>query len=523
MNEAQLEWRSYRYFPYERDFARLEVERLFRTSWREDTAGLRIPLSSFRSASAERLTYFARALRPDGSIVVPRQTRLEKSASVGKRGRQATRYSAHGLHEYKGKFNPQVVRAIGNILGLEKGDWVLDPFCGSGTTLLECAHAEWNGLGVDRNPLAVRIANAKIRALRQAGGALQEMTRAVVNALQGPATTLSGHEEIASESIAGEIGANWIEELPSPEYLQSWFPLPVLAQVVAIRRVLRSNVPSDEDRAIFEVVLSDLLRQASLQDPGDLRIRRRKDPQPNYPLSEMFVNTVSERLERVGRAHHAINGSLGDQSAILADIRGIDFRSVANAPADGFDAVITSPPYETALPYIDTQRLSLVLMGDVQATDVQKTERELIGARDITTRERRKLEDAIRTGDEGLPASTIDLCRELLRATGLPGNGFRRLNRPALVYRYFKNMAAFFANIRPALRSGAKVALVVGTNRTVLGGQEYQIDTPGLLAEVAEHEGYLHVEVRPMNTYARYDLHQKNSIDCEKLLVLSTP
>lgn len=224
MSEAQLEWRNYRYFPYERDFARLEVERLFRTSPREDKVGLKIPQTALRTEIAERLTYFARVVRPGGGVVVPCQTRLEESAHIDKRGRQATRYSAHGLHEYKGKFNPQVVRAIGNILGLEKGAWVLDPFCGSGTTLLECAHAGWNGLGVDRNPLAVRIANAKIRALRQASGALQEMTTAVVDALQEPATILSGSQEIAPGFIDGELGADWIEELPSWEYLRSWFP-----------------------------------------------------------------------------------------------------------------------------------------------------------------------------------------------------------------------------------------------------------------------------------------------------------
>ena len=57
-----------------------------------------------------------------------------------------------------------------------------------------------------------------------------------------------------------------------------------------------------------------------------------------------------------------------------------------------FDAVITSPPYATALPYIDTQRLSLVLLGLIGADELRATEAALVGAREITIGERRALE-----------------------------------------------------------------------------------------------------------------------------------
>jgi len=82
--------------------------------------------------------------------------------------RQSTRYSVHGLHEYKGKFNPQIVRATANLLrlGLDRKAQILDPFCGSGTSLVEAAHMGWDALGTDINPLAILISNAKIQALK---------------------------------------------------------------------------------------------------------------------------------------------------------------------------------------------------------------------------------------------------------------------------------------------------------------------------------------------------------------------
>jgi len=523
MADTLLEWRNYRYFPYERDFARLEAERLFRSPAKESAAGLQLPAASLDSAIAERLTYFARAIHSGGRVVIPRQARLEASAHEVERERQATRYSAHGLHEYKGKFNPQVVRAIGNIIGLKEGETVLDPFCGSGTTLLECAHAGWNAVGIDRNPLAAHIANAKLRALRRADGALQELKDGVVAALRVSSERLVGIATPSQGDLESVLGLRWERELPSINYLRAWFPLPVLAQAVAIQRVLSLKVPSAEDRAIFEVVLSDHLRQASLQEPADLRIRRRKDAAANYALIDWYLDALSERIDRVARARRTLGSVVGRQSAHLADVRTVGWRRAKGTPREGFSAIITSPPYETALPYIDTQRLSLVLFGHIEANEVQSTERALIGARDVSTTERRLLEAEIRAGTPEVPPSVLDLCRELLDAAAGPGNGFRRVARPALVLRYFKCMATFFRNARKALRPGGCAALVVGTNRTILGGREFVIDTPRLLADVSVHAGFVRDEVRHMDTYQRYDLHQKNSIDSETLLVMRAP
>lgn len=521
MHSALLEWHRYRYFPYERDFARLEAASLFGTNPYEDEAGLRVATARLRAEHIDRLTYFARVVRSDGKVHIPRQTRLETSVSTAERERQSTRYSAHGLHEYKGKFNPQVVRAIGNILGLGEDAWVLDPFCGSGTTLLECAHAGWNAIGVDRNPLATHIANAKIRALRRAGGPLELLAAKVVTGLVTAAGNFGTDRIIDERRLSTLLGPHWDDGLPSLAYLAAWFPRLVLAQIVATQRAVCAAVPDDEDRAVFDVILSDQLRQVSLQEPLDLRVRRRKDPRSTYPLVELFEGAVRERLPRVSRAREALGNLRGVQQAHLADIRTTDLRSVPHAPRAGFDAIITSPPYATALPYIDTQRLSLVLLGFIKADEIASTERALIGARELSTSERRALDDGIRSGSDLLPPSALALCRDMLCAAERPGNGFRRQNTPALLFRYCCDMAAFFRSVRPAMKPGAPVALVVGRNRTTLGGQEFAIDTPTLLVDIAKHCGYGFVREETMDTYPRYDLHQRNGINAETLIVVA--
>jgi hypothetical protein len=519
VKDTTFEWRNYRYFAYERDFALLEVERVFATPARENEMGLSIASSAYQPSAAERLTYFSRVISGRGEVVVPRQAKLEASATAHNSSRQATRYSAHSLHEYKGRFNPQVVRAIGNIIGVQQNEWVLDPFCGSGTTLLECAHAGWNSVGVDRNPLGVRISNSKLRALHSAER-LARVSLRVVDDLD-PYRGVSTDEVAKPSKLRSLLGDGWENEIASFQYMSEWFPLGVLAQIAGIRRVLSKAVRSREDRMVFEVILSDQLRDVSLQEPSDLRIRRRKDAQPNYPLIERFIAAVNDRLARISRARATLDGMTGSRMAFLGDNRSSDM--AGRVPVGGFDAVITSPPYETALPYIDTQRLSLLMFDDLSPTEIPITERELIGAREISTRERRELESCITEGDENLPFDVMDLCRELLSAAQGSGNGFRRRNRPALTYRYFKNMAGFFAQLRQVVRPGAKVALVVGPSRTTLSGREYIIDTPRLLMTLGEHCGFSRLLERRMDAYQRYDLHQRNSIVSEMLIVLEAP
>src|SRR5438034_11237310 len=125
--QITLTWQLYWYFTYERRLAEREVESLLRSQPLPVAHGLQVTLPIFPKRDIDRLTYF-RAASLNGTVTVePLQARLEASArlqsaskSAGPRlslARQSTRYSAHGLHEYRGKFNPQIVRAVLNLVG----------------------------------------------------------------------------------------------------------------------------------------------------------------------------------------------------------------------------------------------------------------------------------------------------------------------------------------------------------------------------------------------------------------------
>ena len=71
-----------------------------------------------------------------------------------------TNYSTHGLHPYPAKFIPQIPKTLIRELASSR-DTVLDPFCGSGTTLVEALKLNCNAIGIDASPLACMISRAK--------------------------------------------------------------------------------------------------------------------------------------------------------------------------------------------------------------------------------------------------------------------------------------------------------------------------------------------------------------------------
>ena len=496
-----LAWHSYNYYPYERDLAEREIAALLAPSdVRQVSEGLEIRGELIQEELtreelirkvASRITYFSGTVN-DGELVPTTQALLEKSGRTGIK-RQATRYSVHGLHEYKGKFNPQVVRALLNIFGVMPMQQVLDPFCGSGTTLVECAHLGIDATGTDINPLAVHITNTKIQALQTPVSTLEDLFRRLQSKL--------GCDKKWTLAPAND---------PRGKYLQSWFDPDVLAQIEGI--LMHVEDITAEASPIFLMIASNLLRDYSRQDPKDLRIRRRKSPLPVIPFVDAFLAAIPPFLERIRNAQEILGQRDSCCEALLHDITECRMSS-------RFDAAITSPPYAMALPYIDTQRLSLVWLGLLEPDRIPGLDAELIGSRELRGSARRDLHDQLTGNSEGLPDNQANLCLDLQNAL-TPDDGFRRQAVPGLLYRYFRAMQKSFQSVRAVMKSGAPYGLVVGHNHTNIGGVRRNIDTPLHLSRLAEFEGWSVEELIPLQTYRRYGYHVNNAVNSETLILL---
>lgn len=492
----QLNWHSYTYFPYEHELARREIGALSESHRvREHLNGLELdrPLSQ---AALDRVTFFASVQTANGARETL-QSKIE-AATRSSAKQRSTRYSAHGLHEYKGKFAPHFARSLLNIFAVAQGERVLDPFCGSGTTLVESAHLGINAVGIDVNPLAVAIVRAKMLALRTPGAALRRFEGAV------------------RKACASRFVRQPREDSERLVYLASWFDRDILARIERLRTAIATA--GGDAAPIFEMIASNLLRAYSQQDPRDLRLRRRKTPLPDEPLESAFFSAVETFIERLEASQAIVGTDLPSGMAIEADAAHVGVEETGGLA----NAAITSPPYGMALPYIDTQRLSLVWLGLARPRELPALDARLTGSRELRGAARKGLLASLEANDAGLPCEQSAFCA-FLQGSLADTDGFRRRDVPLLLYRYFTSMLASFRAVRALVVPGARYGLVVGHNHTTLGGVRHEIDTPAHLCSLARASGWRVEEKIPLQAYWSYGYQARNAVAAETLVILRNP
>lgn len=535
---------TYRMFPYERELAVKEIRALIGLPPR--WAGEALSVATSRPIPTELLRRLAFVSRFEtvGFTGLTLTSRLEQSALLVRNGNSTTpsrgnsssrkepNYLTHGLHKYKGKFYPQLCRSLINNAGVGTKDLVLDPFAGSGTTLVECAISDIDSVGFDLNPLAHLIASTKIRLLearqdtiargieRFQDHLLRECRR-VGLAWSGPGSPEpAGDTTFATATLAIECA------LPdAAAEISRWFPPAVCQKLVAVLRAARETRPPVV-RALVKVCLSDHIRSVSQQDPRDLRIRRRSQEIIDAPLLSSLSNKLSYEVAKLKAGVPLIGGPVrrGAASAELYDARRLDRHSHPLLTRRQADAVITSPPYANALPYVDTDRLSLLVLGLLSSRKRRELEKHIIGNREIRTRDRQALEEemAARGGIDSFPDALARQVRIIQSGNLLGAVGFRRRNLPALLYQYFRDMRTVMSRLHDTVRQGGRAFIVVGDSKTELGtGERVTIRTTEHIASLSEQVGWKVLDAWPISVTVEDFAHVKNAITENKILVLS--
>lgn len=260
----------------------------------------------------------------------------------------------HRLHPYLGKFIPQLVEIF-----LRKyfrpGQTVLDPFCGSGTTLVQANELGVDSIGYDISAFNVLLSRAKVRkydvdrARAEVLDALDKLRR-----LTQSRTQLGLWEERAAELEIPKI---------DNEYLQKWYAPKALDQLLAYRYLIQNE--GYLYRGLLKIILSRSARSARLTTHYDLDFPKRPQTEPYwcykhsrtcYPTTEAFkfINRYSlDTLRRIEEFAALRTNARGE-------VRHADSRRANFQPIDG---VITSPPYVGLIDYHDQHAYSYHLLG----------------------------------------------------------------------------------------------------------------------------------------------------------------
>jgi DNA modification methylase len=508
---ARIQPPPYRLWPYEAKIRVEELRRLLGVKVKEELGDLlTVSVSSFQIDRLRRLTFSHSFVASNLHEERTWQATLENGDAQKTSARKDPKYVTHGIHAYKGKFYPQLARSLFNLADLKAGNRILDPFCGSGTVPLEAYLNGLEGIGFDINPLAVKIARAKTDILL-VEPYLRDRLLARFQQQIGTMAPLRDMTVFPSEAISE---------------IESWFPPKVVQKLASLLHAIR-EIPEIRVKEFLEVLLSNIVREVSQQDPEDLRIRRRVPPIDDAPVFEMFSEHLAEQRVRLGEFAARSNKApcrFGKARIYEYDSRLLASLRRADVSSGSVDAVVTSPPYATALPYIDTDRLSILLLFGRPVNERAKIERSLIGSREIGNTTRREIETAIEAGDfQDIPSpSARRIISSVYRLNKDADVGFRRKNMAALLYRYFADMTMVFRTVDDALKPGGSAFFVIGDNVTTAGGKEIAIKSADVLAETARYFGWNVHDRIPITVTLEKRPHTKNRITdndiiwCEK-------
>ena len=420
--------------------------------------------------------------------------------------RRCLRYATHGLHEYRGKFFPQLVGALMNIAQLPRDAVVLDPMCGSGTALVEARLSGRRSYGLDMNPLSVFVADVKCRALSLRPAALHSACSTLQGTLNKPVLIDDPTRRFAELSESDQT------------YLARWFAPQTLKELDCIEAAIR-QLPTKTLRAFYRVCLSNIVRGVSWQKNDDLRVRRDPTALPVGETLARFLKEAARSTRTVaafldGRRH----GKIGRYAVREADAR--QAAVVLSNLVGEVDAIVTSPPYATALPYIDTDRLSLIYLGLLPRTGHRMRDASMIGNREITAGERTELWELFEAHKTLLPRKTRTLIQRIDRLNKTGTAGFRRKNPSALLAKDFFDMREAMRQAFLLLNPGGTMFLVVGNNRTTAGGRLIEIRTAEHLGVIASDLGFRLEDDIAMDMLVSRDVFRKNAMQSEQILRL---
>jgi DNA modification methylase len=297
------------------------------------------------------------AIETDGDPALA--ARLAKALDVGDEG---PREGVHAFHSYPARMHPLTARRAIALLKLRPGATVLDPFCGSGTVLVEAVLAGCRAIGVDASPLATLIARAKLwpattRRRGELAARVQEIHERAI--AEGKAARRSGYIPPGTTP----------PDKARDERLKGWFAPHVRRELEFLASLVAAE-PDVELRELMTALLSSVIVKVSRR-VSDTRAEKVERTVARGMAARLFLDRGRELL-----AGQVELQRLAPPNTPAADVRIGDARSLPFTPGT-IDAVVTSPPYAGTYDYLDQHALRLDFMG-LPVTHLQAVE---IGSR----------------------------------------------------------------------------------------------------------------------------------------------
>lgn len=340
---------------------------------------------------------------------------------------------SHGLHVYPAKYIPHIPRWAFKFTNLKKGSTVLDPFCGCGTTLVEAAISGYKAYGIDINPLAQLLTEAKTTSGNNVSkeSILEDLEIIIKNAKKNRQRLPSGYDK--------DLHDNW----------KFWFPEETMKSLFSLKiAILKYGKPNLVK--FYLACLSNIIKKCSYFNEREIKVRKDKTKtEKSIPDPFLIFRTiVKKNLTGIIDFSKAKIENKGEATVIGTSAKKI------NLPDNSINLVVTSPPYINAIDYAMAHKYSLFILGLVSADKYEQHCRDYIG---ITER-------AVKSKDFGkivtVGHSDVDM---FVNKLNLSANPIDR-NRAFIVSHYFNDMKKSLEEAYRVLKPGGYYISVVGDN-----------------------------------------------------------
>lgn len=251
-------------------------------------------------------------------------------------------YFTHGFHPYPAKYTPQLVNKYFNLY-CKRGFTILDPFCGSGTTVVEGVLNGMDSVGIDLNPIAYLISKAKSNSYSQQE--IFEIKNFIAEIQPQPNIGLLTNGNGKSN------GTISIPDFPNRDH---WFQENVSYELAK----LKSKIDRVENQKVKDILIcafSKIIVRVSNQD-SEVRYTAKNKNHPDGIVFSLFISTVSNYLDELNDNEHFISAKAeifnGDTNEVLK-----------NFSDNHFDFVITSPPYINTFDYYLYHKMRMFWLG----------------------------------------------------------------------------------------------------------------------------------------------------------------
>ncbi|NOH03892.1 MAG: DNA methyltransferase [Chloroflexi bacterium] len=417
-------------------------------------------------------------------MVVPTQLKLgfediAEAQAEGKPGLSNSRINKldpqdrafHDWYRFVLSFPPHLVRDYIKKFELKRNSVVLDPFCGTGTTLIEAKLGGMRSIGLEGNPFPYFAASVKTEWDVDANSLLTHAQKIATEALG--ALKLQGIDDDFPFEKKHKALKTLPREAEKLILANSISPLP-LHKTLVLFEILRKHEGKPYYRHLLLALGNALVYKISnLHFGPEVGVRK---PTTDVPV----VSNWTLEVEKMAKDLRQVEGrSFPDARVYLTDARNINVLE-----PNSIDAVITSPPYPNEKDYTRTTRLESVLLGFINnKEELRELKKKLVRS---NTRGIYKGDDDDQWVADFPQIQKIAEEIEKRRIELGKNSGFERLYAKATKL-YFGGMAKHLSDLRSVLRPGAKLAYVVGDQASYL---RVMIRTGQILGNIAKKFGY---------------------------------